>query len=105
MAVRIDDARHQSSAFAVELVVELFGALVAALEQGLHLAVVVDDQPGKVDHLALGVERHAVDVFDQPIGERRSRGAGEQCGGEREDARKGPGDHLRGSLRTSALVS
>ncbi len=103
MTVRVDQPRHQMAAFTVIAVGQAFlGALVPFRQQRLYMAVVADHDAGKADDLAICVDREAVDIVDQPVGQ-DGRGGGHQA------SRKGcccKTRHFhRFSLRISELVS
>ena len=68
MTMGIEKARDQVLALAVKLKIHIARPLVAAIEQLLDPPFVIDDHSGKADHLALAVERHAIDIVDQAVG-------------------------------------
>ena len=99
MPMRVDQPGDQGAALAVLFEIRAFGALVLAVEQLLDLAILVDDQPGEADELAVLVERDAVDIVDERVGVRGGgEGEGEGEGGEEQTLQFG-------SLVTSELVS
>ena len=71
MAVAVDHAGQHDAAFAIDLEVRPFGALVAAPQYLLDPAIVTDHQPGETVHPASCVNGHAIDVIDKRIGHGR----------------------------------
>jgi len=72
MAVRIEKSWNQRLALAVKLKIHIARPLVPTVEQLFDLAVVVNQHRGKADHLAIAIQRHAVNIFDQAVGMGRS---------------------------------
>nr|ADO19100.1 brefeldin A esterase [Nostoc flagelliforme str. Sunitezuoqi] len=73
--MRVDHAGHEHAPLHVRAPVELLGPLVALAQQLRHLAVQRHQQAAEAHHPARLVERDAVDVVDQRVGE---SGAGEE---------------------------
>ena len=94
MAVRVDQAGNQRPALAVEPVAGPLGPLVAALVEPLRpCRRRRPASPVKRISLPVGVERVAVDIVDQHVGERRA-GRSKQ-GSERRQQRRRSGGRPR----------
>ena len=72
MAVRIDKAGQHRRAACVMAEIQLLGQFVLFGQQRGDLAVLADENGIKADDLTVFVERDAVDIFDQTIGQRRA---------------------------------
>ncbi|MCY1173664.1 hypothetical protein D9M73_138310 [compost metagenome] len=73
MAVRVDETGQQDLAMFVGAPVQFDRALLIIGEQLHHLAIGRNQNAGKAHHLAILVERDAVDIVDQRVGKRRRR--------------------------------
>ena len=82
MPVRIDEPRQHHTPVHVGPPVELVRPLVMFLQQLGDLARRRHQQPGEVDHLAVVIERDAVDVVDQRVGKRGGREKDDGKGGD-----------------------
>src|SRR5690606_10830338 len=98
MAVRVDQAGKQRAPASVEQVARPLRPPVAALEELLHPAFVVDDDAVEAEQAPVLAHRVAVDVVDERI-RQRGNGREQSCDDEEQQTLHGS------SLRTSEDVS
>ena len=73
MAMRVDQARDQGAPASVDAELSALRGLLALRQKLPHPSVVADHHRSEADDLAFAVERVAVHIVDQHIGEGRRR--------------------------------
>ena len=81
MDMRVDHAGDHHAPLPIQPEID-HGAFIPAPQHRHNLSLIVEYQPGEAQHLAFAINRHAIDIVDQRIGQRRGRKGEQRAGGK-----------------------